>query len=80
MTQLPAVVVSGIPSISRAVMNRAKGGELQLFAEGFDFRVRCSSPTWRLSMPPGCLPSNRMAHWTSELHTQPSTELVSTEC
>lgn len=40
MTQLPAVVVSGIPSISRAVMNRAKGGELQLFAEGFDFRVR----------------------------------------
>ena len=40
MAQLPAVVVAGIPSISRAVMNRAKGGELQLFAEGFDFRVR----------------------------------------
>lgn len=79
VTLLPAVVVSGIPSISRAVMNRAKGGELQLFAEGFDFRVRCSRPSWRLYMPPGCLLSYRMAHRKSQLHTQPSTDLVSTE-
>ncbi len=69
VTLLPAVVVSGIPSISRAVMNRAKGGELQLFAEGFDFRVRCSRPSWRLYMPPGCPLSYRMAHRKSQLHT-----------
>lgn len=39
MTQLPGVVVAGIPSITRAVMNRAKDGSLQLFAEGLDLRV-----------------------------------------
>lgn len=40
LAELPKVVVAGIASISRAVMNRAKDGSLQLFAEGTDLRVR----------------------------------------
>ena len=37
---LPRAVVAGVPSVSRAVMNRAKGGALELFAEGTNLKVR----------------------------------------
>ena len=36
---LPSAVVAGVPTVSRAVMNRAKGGALQLFAEGTNLKV-----------------------------------------
>ena len=35
------MVVAGVPPVARAVMNRAKDGALQLFAEGTDLKV-CS--------------------------------------
>lgn len=40
---LPRAVVAGVPSVSRAVMNRAKGGALELFAEGTNLKVPCQS-------------------------------------
>lgn len=32
-------VVAGVPTVARAVMNRAKGGALELFAEGTNLKV-----------------------------------------
>lgn len=40
LTALPKAVVAGVPSISRAVMNRAKDKSLELFAEGTNLLVR----------------------------------------
>jgi len=37
--QLPNVIVKGFPSVARAVINKAKGDELQLVVEGEDLRA-----------------------------------------
>ena len=39
LTRLPEVVVHGIPTVQRAVINRQADGRFQLFAEGTDLRV-----------------------------------------
>ena len=41
LTRLPEVVVHGIPTVQRAVINRQTDGRFQLFAEGTDLRVSC---------------------------------------
>jgi hypothetical protein len=50
---LPKAVVAGVPTVSRAVMNRAKGGALQLFAEGTNLKVGLgvAAPSVLRSMP-----------------------------
>ncbi len=40
LTRLPEVVVHGIPTVQRAVINRQTDGHFELFAEGTDLRVR----------------------------------------
>ena len=44
LTRLPEVVVHGIPTVQRAVINRQTDGRFQLFAEGTDLRVRLGQP------------------------------------
>ena len=43
LTRLPEVVVHGIPTVQRAVINRQPDGRFQLFAEGTDLRVSLES-------------------------------------
>ena len=41
LAKLPQVVVHGIPTIQRCVINRKKDDRFELFAEGTNLRVRC---------------------------------------
>ena len=45
LTRLPEVVVHGIPTVQRAVINRQTDGRFQLYAEGTDLRVRRARAT-----------------------------------